>query len=462
MGLIANVWSLLLALLAIAAPYLDENTLSAQQADKVTNLPGQPPVKFEHYAGSIKLYPNDTKAMFYWFLEAATDAAEKPVVVWLNGGPGCSSVAEGAALEIGPFLLDGSQFQLNPFSWNKVANMLFLETPVGVGFSYSNNSQDYDLVGDHSTALDNLAFLVNWYKKFPNFKTKQLYISGESYAGHFAPQLADLIMDWNKGAAKDSINLKGIMMGNVVINDPTDADGIVDYAHSHGVISGETYRDIEKECNFNNFNQTEECVVAFEGLAEAYAEIDMFNIHRPVCQNIGNISPSSFVVNAFHHDVLRGKGVPHKRDMCSDYATPYFNRPDVQLALHANVTGLPYPFWICSPIIRRWIDSPTSVLPTIRKLLDAGQRIWIFSGEFDGRVPVTSTNYSIAIMGLKVEEEWRHWFKNGEVAGQVQTYKEGITFVTVTGAGHQVPVDKPGESLFVFSHFLANRRLPRF
>ncbi|KAF5749872.1 hypothetical protein HS088_TW03G00198 [Tripterygium wilfordii] len=158
---------------------------AAQKRDQVVNLSEQPPARFNNYAGCVNLGKNNSKAHFYWFFEAQVGAAQKPLVVWLNGGPGCSSVAEGAAQEIGPFLLEGPQFVLNPFSWNKAANMQFLETPVGVGFSYSNNSKDYEQVRDQIAAKDNLGFLVNWYRRFPNYKPNELYISGESYVGKY-------------------------------------------------------------------------------------------------------------------------------------------------------------------------------------------------------------------------------------------------------------------------------------
>ena len=64
-----------------------------------------------------------------------------------------------------------------------VANMLFLESPVGVGFSYTNNSEDLHKLGDQSTAADSYTFLINWFKRFPNFKSHDFYIAGESYAG---------------------------------------------------------------------------------------------------------------------------------------------------------------------------------------------------------------------------------------------------------------------------------------
>ncbi|XP_027355503.1 LOW QUALITY PROTEIN: serine carboxypeptidase-like 35 [Abrus precatorius] len=182
---------------------------SPQEADGVKNLPGQSPVKFRHYAGYVKLRPHEEKALFYWFFEAQEAPAQKPLVLWLNGGPGCSSIAYGAARELGPFLVEGKErLKLNKFSWNRVANVIFLEAPVGVGFPYTTNSKDLHELGDRVSAIDNYAFLTGWFKRFPSFRSHDFYIAGDSYAGHYVPQLADLILDTEKGSY---INLKGFM-----------------------------------------------------------------------------------------------------------------------------------------------------------------------------------------------------------------------------------------------------------
>lgn len=92
-----------------------------------------------------------------------------------------------------------------------VANVLFVESPAGVGFSYSNTTDDYSYSGDQHTALDNYAFLVNWLERFPEYKERDFYIAGESYAGHYVPQLAYTILQNNKWSERTiTINLKGV------------------------------------------------------------------------------------------------------------------------------------------------------------------------------------------------------------------------------------------------------------
>lgn len=94
-----------------------------------------------------------------------------------------------------------------------VGNILFLESPAGVGFSYSNRSSDYR-TGDKQTAKDSYTFLINWLERFPEYKTRDFYITGESYAGHYVPQLASLILSENKKTNGTIINLKGIAVSS--------------------------------------------------------------------------------------------------------------------------------------------------------------------------------------------------------------------------------------------------------
>ncbi|EXB55177.1 Serine carboxypeptidase-like 35 [Morus notabilis] len=345
--------------------------------------------------------------------------------------------------------------------------MLFLEAPVGVGFSYTNNSKDLHELGDRVTAEDSYAFLIGWFKRFPSFRSHDFYLAGESYAGHYVPQLADLIYERNNGANKDSfINLKGFMIGNAVINEETDSNGIFEYAWSHAIISDKLYNSIVKECDSKNVDKQAEanCAIHVRDFLEAYSEIDIYSIYTPICINSNkgitspkllNVAPRLFTKHDLWH------WLPSGYDPCTeDYAVRFFNREDVQRALHANVTQLSYSYSPCSGVIGKWKDSPDTVLPIIRRLLQAGLRIWVYSGDTDGRVPITSTRYSIKKMGLKIKEEWRAWFHKGQVAGWVEVYEGGLTLTTVRGAGHQVPVLAPHQSLSLFSHFLSANTLP--
>ncbi|GLJ07553.1 hypothetical protein SUGI_0069550 [Cryptomeria japonica] len=183
--------------------YLTEANM--EQSDLIKGgLPGQPYANapFQQYAGYVSVDDSSGRYLFYYFAEAYYKASKKPLILWLNGGPGCSSVGYGAMQELGPFRVNpnGRTLRTNRNSWNTgahktsqslshliiqclLANILFLDSPAGVGFSYSRNKSDYDQNGDAQTAEDNYSFLVNWFNRYPNYKNRDFYIAGESYAG---------------------------------------------------------------------------------------------------------------------------------------------------------------------------------------------------------------------------------------------------------------------------------------
>ncbi|XP_027346904.1 serine carboxypeptidase-like 31 [Abrus precatorius] len=438
---------------------------TGHNVDLVTNLPGQPHVDFQHYAGYVTVNETNGRALFYWFYEAITKPEEKPLVLWLNGGPGCSSVGYGATQEIGPFLVDtdGQGLKFNNFSWNREANMLFLESPVGVGFSYSNVTSDYEQLGDDFTANDAYTFLQNWLLKFPSYRTRTFYIAGESYAGKYVPELAELIHDRNNDPSL-YIDLKGILLGNPETSDAEDWIGLVDYAWSHAVISDETHQIIKTSCDFNSSDpwRNEDCSQAVDEVLKQYNEIDIYSLYTSVCfasTARSNGQPMQTSMNKRSSKMM--PRIMGGYDPClDDYAKAFYNRPDVQKALHAS-DGYNLKNWsICNnKIFNNWADSKPSVIPIYKKLISAGLRIWVYSGDTDGRVPVLSTRYSLSSLALPVTKPWRPWYHENEVSGWVEEY-QGLTFATFRGAGHAVPCFKPSNSLAFFSSFLSGDSPP--
>ncbi|CAN4080596.1 unnamed protein product [Withania somnifera] len=423
--------------------------------DQIKRLPGQPLVKFKQYGGYVTVNKSAGRALFYYFVEAK-NSKSLPLLLWLNGGPGCSSLAYGAMEEIGPFRVhsDGKTLYRNHYSWSHAANILFLESPAGVGFSYSNTSCDVKSNGDRNTAIDNFVFLLNWIQRFPEYKKRDFYIAGESYAGHFVPQLAEMILHHNKLANKTLINLKGVMIGNAVINYETDKKGMYEYHASHGLISDEILEQIERYCNFSDkaLPQPHECDNAIDIAIADTEPIDLYNIYAPLCPN------SDDLMTTADYKLNRNSQV---MDPCTDdYVIAYMNRREVQKALHANVTKIKYNWQPCSEVIESWRDSPLTIIPLLKIVMENGIRVWIFSGDTDGIVPVTSTRKSIKKMKLPVETPWYPWFHNDEVGGYAQAYKGNLTFATVRGAGHQVPSYQPARALTLAKHFLAGKHLP--
>ncbi|KAL6552851.1 Serine carboxypeptidase-like 26 [Orobanche hederae] len=408
---------------------------SLSNNDRITSLPGQPQnVGFSQYSGYITVNQTAGRELFYWLAEAPTISGpeKKPLVLWLNGGPGCSSLAFGAFEEIGPFRInsDGKTLNLNPDSWNKLANLLFLESPAGVGFSYSNTSSDLYTVGDTRTAQDAYAFLVGWLERFPQYKHRDFYIAGESYAGHY--------------------------VGITVIDDYHDYIGTFEYWWNHGLISDSTYKVVRAKCDFGSATHpSNDCLKSLEVADQEMGNIDQYSIYTLPCSS----STSSLRRQS------RGRGhypwMSRAYDPCSKrYTRIYFNLPDVEKALHANVTGVSYPWQSCSGIVGEyWRDSPRSMLPIYQELIAAGLRIWVFSGDTDAVVPLTATRYSIGALKLSPAMKWYPWYQNKTVGGWSQVYK-GLTLVTVTGAGHEVPLHRPQQAFTLFRSFLNNMLMP--
>ncbi|CDY69856.1 BnaAnng31760D, partial [Brassica napus] len=137
--------------------------------------------------------------------------------------------------------------------------------------------------GDSRTAKDSLQFLVQWLHRFPKYNRREIYITGESYAGHYVPQLAREIMHYNK-RSKNPINLKGIMVGNAVTDNHYDNLGTVPYWWSHAMISDRTYHQLVNTCEFSRQEESDECETVYSyAMEKEFSSIDQYNIYAPPC-----------------------------------------------------------------------------------------------------------------------------------------------------------------------------------
>lgn len=175
--------SAMLAMLSIATVY------AARPKDEVLGLPecgnGLPSPWFSGY-----LTASPTKSLHYVFVTSLSDPDNDPLVVWFNGGPGCSSLLA-LFQEHGPFIIDDGEYYIkpNPEPWNKRANILYIESPAGVGFSVGKNPEDR-IHNDMTQSKDALAAMKDFFTGYPEFLNNDLYISGESYGGIYVPYLA--------------------------------------------------------------------------------------------------------------------------------------------------------------------------------------------------------------------------------------------------------------------------------
>ena len=163
------------------------------EADRVTSLPGvNETLPFGVFSGYLDINATTGKRFHYYFVESQTSPSSDPLVRWLSGGPGCSSVGGGGFEETGPLLPDANgNLQLNPFAWNRNANMVYIDSPTGVGWSYSKTKSDYTN-GDASTAADNYVAIAKFLEKFPQFENRDFYLTGESYVCHMSCFMTDL------------------------------------------------------------------------------------------------------------------------------------------------------------------------------------------------------------------------------------------------------------------------------
>ncbi|ONK78253.1 uncharacterized protein A4U43_C02F16250 [Asparagus officinalis] len=433
--------------------------LSAE--DKVIKLPGQPQVSFEQYSGYISVDKMKQRALFYYFAEAEIDPATKPLVLWLNGGPGCSSVGVGAFSENGPFRPSGQMLVRNEYSWNREANMLFLESPAGVGFSYSSDNSYYGGVDDNMTAMDNLVFLQRWFEKFPQYNNRDLYIAGESYAGHYIPQLANLMVQFNR--REKIFNLKGIALGNPVLEFATDFNSRAEYFWSHGLISDSTYHIFTSVCNYSRYvgeyyrdSLSPICErVMSQVTKETSRFVDKYDVTLDVC--ISSVLSQSLV--------LSPQQVTERIDVCvEDETVNYLNRKDVQEALHARLEGVTK-WTVCSSVLEyELLNLEIPTISVVGLLVKSGIPVLVYSGDQDSVIPLTGSRTLVQRLAnelrLNTTVPYRVWFEGQQVGGWTQVYGGMLSFATIRGASHEAPFSQPARSLGLFRAFLTGKPLP--
>ncbi|KAJ6809962.1 serine carboxypeptidase-like 45 [Iris pallida] len=434
---------------------------SSMVEDKISSLPGQPQVSFQQFSGYITVDELRHRSLFYYFAEAEMDPSAKPLVLWLNGGPGCSSVGVGAFSENGPFRPSGQMLVRNEYSWNKEANMLYLETPAGVGFSYSSDSSFYESVDDKMTARDNLVFLRRWLAKFPQYKTRDLYITGESYAGHYVPQLAQLMVQFN---TKEKIfNLKGVALGNPVLEFSTDFNSRAEFFWSHGLISDSTYNLFTSACNYSRYvgeyyrgSLSPVCArVMSQVTRETSRFVDKYDVTLDVC--ISSVLSQSLILSPLQ--------VTERIDVCvEDETVNYLNRKDVQEALHAQLTGV-RKWTVCSSVLEyELLNLEIPTISVVGSLIRSGVPVLIYSGDQDSVIPLTGSRILVQRLanelGLKTTVPYRVWFEGKQVGGWTQVYGDVLSFATIRGASHEAPFSQPGRSLQLFRTFLSGKPLP--
>ncbi|KAF0717412.1 Aste57867_2304 [Aphanomyces stellatus] len=422
---------------------------------KVTTLPqynDPTPINFDQYAGHLVL-PSNGQRMFYWLVESEANPAIDPLVLWLNGGPGCSSLG-GFFTELGPFVIESDlSVKRNPYAWNRRANMLFLESPAGVGFSQPIlDAANYN---DDFTTDRIYEFLTVFYDHFPTYRSRPFYVTGESYAGMYIPFLAHKLVT----EPLPFVNFTGIAIGNAYTDVVVHGDAYMDYLYNHALISIESYDAVVSNCPPSMLwqcvdskgpdsgpNCTDPCLAAFVA-AQASANLDAldpYNIYGDVCR-LQNGQAQKLPFHAIRANTHRGEITP-----CADtFAQAYLRLPAVQDAIHVgeghvnwtDCTAIPY-------------TSSDSSLPKYPAILQAGLQVLIYSGDADTVVNFVGTQRWIHGLDLAVQTPWQAWFgPDKQLAGYTETYTN-LTFATIKGAGHMAPATRPLHALYLFECFV--------
>ncbi|KAL3424775.1 carboxypeptidase y precursor [Phlyctema vagabunda] len=399
----------------------------------------------KQYSGYLDDEEED-KHLFYWFFESRNDPKNDPVVLWLNGGPGCSSLT-GLFLELGPASIDkNGKLHNNPYSWNANASVIFLDQPVNVGYSYSGGSVSNTV----AAGKDVYALLTLFFKQFPEYAKQDFHIAGESYAGHYIPVFTSEILSHKKR----NINLKSVAIGNGL------TDPLTQYEHYRPMACGEGgYPAIldESECQAMD-NALPRCQSLIQNCYDS--------------ESVWSCVPSAIYCNNAMLGPYQktGQNVYDIRGKCEDssnlcysalgYISDFLNKPEVISALGSEVSK----YDSCNFDINRnflfqgdWMKPFHRLVPGILEQIpvliyagDAdficnwlGNQAWSEALEWPGQKSFNSAKtHDLKITG------------DGKKKGQFKT-SGNLTFVSINGAGHMVPMDQPEVSLELINRWIS-------
>lgn len=468
----------LVSWLAIASATIDYTPEAL--ADEVKNLPGAESLDFSFRQFSGYLDVSATKHLHYWFVQSSRNPEKDPVAFWTNGGPGCSGLL-GFLAEQGPFRpAKDLSLAYNPYSWNTVANMVFIEAPCGVGFSHSTDGTGDDYkTDDAQTAADNYLLIQEFMKRFPSFRANDLFITSESYGGHYMPTLAKYIVDRNATGEDTPLNFKGFMVGNPQTTFYSAIPASVDTYWGHQVISKPLWDTFLSVCrNETHRPNLSECEMIWLKMYREIGDLNPYALDYPVCTEENNgrkygrnqraallnfLMPSFAELNKISDEGMKSLKASVKLEPVDgyqpceeDYLTNYLNQPAVKEALHVKTDR---EWEMCSRSIRyKQTDGMNSMVPNYKYLIDGGfgLNILVFSGDNDDVCGTIGAQDWIWSMGYRVADKmWQPYTVNGQTAGYLTKW-EGTKFgfATVHAAGHEVPTYKPEVALWLFDSYL--------
>lgn len=340
--------------------------------------------------------------------------------------------------------------------------MLYIEAPVGVGFSYSPNQADY-FQTDEGTASDNYQALLNFFELFPEFKSNQFFVTGESYAGIYVPTLSKAILDGNN-QGNAYINMTGFAIGNGLLDADMNSNSAIYFGYYHGLFGDDIWAGLNNNCDNGVFVPASSALCAkygFEAQNLMYnTGVNFYDIDRECYYSSkeAETTLNSLFGDAGLHFDLTSDSKDKKEDVpCidSDGATTWLNKLEVQQALHVN-TNLTYDWTICSDVLVYKKTIPSS-LYLFDELLD-NYRGLIYNGDTDLACNFLGDQWAITNLNKPVVSSRQPWYVGQQVAGFCDVYDQ-ITYTTVKGVGHMVPQWAPESALYMITQFLNDEPL---
>ncbi|KAL9663140.1 hypothetical protein QQ045_027979 [Rhodiola kirilowii] len=386
-----------------------------------------------HHAGYYPIKHSYDAKMFYFFFESRGSNTD-PVVIWLTGGPGCSSELA-LFYENGPFKInDDLTLTWNNFGWDMASNLLYVDQPTGTGFSYS--SDDRDLRHDEDGVSNDLYdFLQAFFQGHPEFVNNDFYITGESYAGHYIPALASRVNKGNKANEGIQINLKGFAIGNGLTDPAYQYPAYTDFALANKLISQSDYSDIN--------GMVPDCVQAIQ---QCQTEEPMCSLAYVTCNEIFQ-DILSITGNINYYDIRK----PCVGQLCYDFSNMenFLNLDTVREALGVgDIEFVSCSRTVYQAMLNDWMKDYEKVIPP---LLEEGIKVLIYAGEYDLICNWMGNSKWVNAMpwsGQKgfVAANTISYVVDGKEAGLVKSFGP-LTFLKVHNAGHMVPMDQPEISL---------------
>ncbi|XP_077221714.1 serine carboxypeptidase-like [Tasmannia lanceolata] len=386
-----------------------------------------------HHAGYYQLPHSHAARMFYFFFESR-NSEKDPVVIWLTGGPGCSSELA-VFYENGPFTI-GKNMSLtwNDYGWDKASNLLYVDQPTGTGFSYTSDKRDlrHDERGVSNDLYD---FLQAFFTEHPQYAKNDFYITGESYAGHYIPAFASRIHQGNKAKEGIHINLKGFAIGNGLTDPAIQYGAYADYALDMGIIEKSDYKKI------NKFYPACELAIKLCGTSKAACMASYV-----VCNSIFN-SIMGIIGKINYYDIRK----QCEGDLCYDFSNmeKLLNQKNVRDALGVGDID----FVSCSPTVYQamltdWMRNLEVGIPA---LIEDGIKLLIYAGEYDLICNWLGNSRWVHSMEWSGQQAFAAapnvpFLVDGIEGGQLKSYGP-LSFLKVHDAGHMVPMDQPKAAL---------------